>query len=191
MAMFTDLCPLTRETTILDVGGTPDLWSLIPEKPRVTMLNRGRSYDRLPSHLTSIDGDARALDFPDGSFDIVFSNSVIEHVGNWEDQMRCAAEMRRVGRAYYVQTPNLLFPVEPHVFALGVHWLPMAIRRRVVRWASLWGLRDRPTQAQVDAMLDDIRLLSAQDMRTLFPDAEIHRERIGLLTKSLIAVRRG
>ncbi|MEM2045934.1 MAG: class I SAM-dependent methyltransferase, partial [Candidatus Bathyarchaeia archaeon] len=55
-------------------------------------------------------GDARCMPFKDKSFDVVFSNSVIEHVGNYDDQKMCAEEIRRVGKCYFVQTPNFYFP---------------------------------------------------------------------------------
>ena len=68
-----------------------------------------------------------AVDMPgisDGAFDVVFSNSVIEHVETYENQRRMAAEIRRVGRRYFVQTPNRHFPLEPHFLVPGFQLLP-------------------------------------------------------------------
>ena len=75
-------------------------------------------------------GDGRALPFRDEAFDVVFSNSVIEHVGDAASQRRFAREVARVGRAYWVQTPNRWFPVEQHLLTPLVHWLPKSWQRR-------------------------------------------------------------
>ena len=42
---------------------------------------------------------------------------------------------------------------------------------------------------QAKGQWEEINLLSARDLRRLFPDATIHRERMLGLTKSIIAVR--
>jgi SAM-dependent methyltransferase len=119
--------------------------------------------------------DARELPFGDGEFDIAYSNSLIEHVVDPGQRARVAAELRRVGRRYFVQTPNRWFPVEPHALLPFVHYLPRSLGRRL--WSL--GVSDDP--------FDDTRLLTAHELRRLFPDAEIVRERFGPLTKSLVA----
>ena len=119
--------------------------------------------------------DGRALPFADGEFAIAYSNSVIEHVVGPEDRRRFAAELRRVGERYFVQTPNRWFPVEPHALLPLVHYLPRSLGRRLWRL----GVSDDP--------FEDTRLLGAGELRELFPDALIVRERVGPLTKSLIA----
>jgi SAM-dependent methyltransferase len=121
--------------------------------------------------------DARALPFSDGQFDIVYSNSLFEHLPP-ADRERVAAELSRTGRRLFVQTPNRGFPLEPHALLPLVHWLPRSLGRRV------WSL------GVTGEAFDDIQLLNARELRRLFPDAEIVRERVGPLTKSLIAVRR-
>src|SRR5215471_15708696 len=110
MERFLRTFHITPETTILDIGGTPDCWELIAERPRVTLLNTPRAKEDLRGAASWVAGDGRALPFRDRSFDIVFSNSVIEHVGDAASQTRFAAEVARVGRAYWVQTPNRRFP---------------------------------------------------------------------------------
>ena len=119
--------------------------------------------------------DARELPFADREFDIAHSNSLIEHVGDRSDRERVAAELRRVGRRYFVQTPNRGFPIEPHSLLPFVHMLPRRLGRRLWRY----GVSDDP--------FDDTWLLGARELQELFPDAEIVRERFGPLTKSLIA----
>lgn len=119
--------------------------------------------------------DARELPFADGEFDIAHSNSLIEHVGDRRNRERVAAELRRVGRRYFVQTPNRGFPVEPHSLLPLVHMLPRRVGRKLWRF----GVSDDP--------FDDTWLLGTKEMKELFPDAVIVRERFGPLTKSLIA----
>lgn len=77
-----------------------------------------------PSQFSYVQGDGRNLPYTNNEFDIVFSNSVIEHVGTFEDQKRFAEEIRRVAKSYWVQTPNRHFPVETHLIAPFIHFLP-------------------------------------------------------------------
>lgn len=183
--------PIDAATTILDVGGTPLNWSFLPAAPQVTLLNLAPADDRgLPPNLRRVQGDGRSLPFGDGSFDICFSNSTIEHVGSYAEQERLAQEILRVGRGVYVQTPARSFPFEPHWYALFVHWLPRALQRRILRWVSGYGLARRPDRETVEALVDEYRLLSLREMRRLFPGCEIRRERFGGLTKAYVAVRR-
>ena len=106
---------VSEETRILDVGGTPANWLLTDVRPRVTLLNMPRGQERDEASFTFVSGDGCQLPFRDQSFEIVFSNSVIEHVGTPDQQRRFAHEIQRVGRRYWVQTPNRRFPVEPHL----------------------------------------------------------------------------
>jgi hypothetical protein len=186
---------VTNETRILDVGGTPFNWLLLDVRPRITIVNMPRAREAFDEHFTCVFADGRALPFADHSFDIVFSNSVIEHVGDGESQRQFAEEITRVGRAYWVQTPNRMFPVEPHLLTPFLHFLPAAWQRRIARKFTVWALIERPSpdrwEFYIEHYLRDIRLLDAADLQRLFPGAEIVRERLGGLTKALIAVRRG
>jgi hypothetical protein len=100
----------------------------------------------------------------------VFSNSVIEHVPNHES---FAKELQRVGRKYYVQTPNKAFPFEPHVLTPLVNYLPKRWQKKVFRNFTLWGLLSRPNQQFVNNMVDEISLLNPAEMRKLFPKGTV------------------
>ncbi len=178
-------------TSILDAGGTAYNWQLLDSNARVTLLNLElpNGADALPPQLVAIVGDATSLEFEDKSFDIGFSNSVIEHLGSRDRQAEFAAEIRRVARGMWVQTPARSFPVEPHLLALFVHYLPQSWQRRLVRRFTLWGWISRPSQERIDRFLRDTRLLNYAEMRELFPDCTIRRERFLGLTKAYIAVR--
>src|SRR3954453_7775233 len=182
---------ITPRTRILDIGGTPDCWELIAERPRVTLLNTPRAKDDLRGAASWVAGDGRALPFPDQAFDIVFSNSVIEHVGDAASQERFAREVARVGRAYWVQTPNRWFPIEQHLLTPIVHWLPKSWQRAIVLrftvWAAVMRVSADRRQFYVEHYLSDVKLLSASELRRLFPSARVIRERLCGWTKSLIA----
>jgi SAM-dependent methyltransferase len=177
---------LTPHTRVLDVGGFEFNWLLLPELPQLTIINLSTPSERHPG-VTWLVADGRYLPFKDKTFEIVYSNSVIEHLSNRENQHLFASECRRVGAHYYVQTPNKWFPIEPHLLAPFVHWLPKPAQRRLLRHFTIWGLLTKPSQQRCDELLEEICLLDDQALRRLFPDAEIWRERMLGLTKSLMA----
>lgn len=188
------------EVSILDVGGRETYWMALPLKflkeneVRITILN-------LPSDLagddseifTHAEGDACEMGrYPNDSFDIVHSNSVIEHVGDWSRIKAFANETRRLAPRLFVQTPYFWFPIEPHFIKLAHHWLPKSLR------ASMWmrfkmGERERAdnideAMCQLD---DEPYLLDMRMFKFLFPDCQIIRERILIFTKSMVAFREG
>src|SRR5437016_4823503 len=185
MKLFVDRFVVPDRMTILDIGGTPEIWGQCSAHPRVTFLNRSITWP--PSGFNRICGDATALPFASGTFDIAFSNSVIEHLENWPNQQKMADEIRRVARSYFVQTPNFWFPIEPHYLAPCVHYVPRSIRPFIVRWLTPRGWIAGVTRKQAIEMVEEISLLTEKQMRTLFPDAAIYREKFAGLTKSIIA----
>jgi SAM-dependent methyltransferase len=122
-----------------------------------------------------VQGDpAEGLPFADGEFDLVYCNSVIEHVP-LERRKAFAAELRRVGRGWYVQTPAWSFPIEPHALLPGAHWLP-------VRWRKhYWKLG-------AAGSWEDISLLRKSELEELF-GGPVFGERMGRFVKSWISVR--
>lgn len=179
---------LTPQARVLDVGGAWYNWSLLSQQPRLTVLNLEVPRER-NQQATWLVADARYLPFRDRSFEVVYSNSVIEHLENVINQRLFAAEFHRVGQRYYVQTPNKYFPIEPHLLTPFIHWLPRKLQRRMLRNMTIWGMINRPTQQRCDEFMREIHLLNETEMRRLFPDAQIWRERILGITKSIIAVR--
>jgi hypothetical protein len=179
---------------ILDIGGEPQYWANVADILgqrccHITLLNR-RVYGVDDAQFASIIGDACDLNsYPDMSFDLVHSNSVLEHVGRWQAMQAMAREVRRLAPRYFVQTPYFWFPIEPHCMTAFLHWLPesvrlsMLMRRPRGHWGQATDVETAMRQIQ-SAVLLDYRMLA-----TLFPDASIHRERCFGLTKSLIAVR--
>lgn len=181
----------TDATRVLDVGGTPFNWQFLSVKPSVVLLNliAGDDSAAASGQFTFVRGDARDLPYGAGEFDVVYSNSVIEHLGTFEAQQRMAGEVRRVGRKVWVQTPARGFPLEPHLLTPLVHWLPSSARRRLLRNFSVWGWLRRPSREEVDTVVNELRLLSRKEMRALFPDCRVVTERFLGLPKAYIAVR--
>ncbi len=167
---------IQEETTILDVGGMPYYWQEFPVKAQVTCLNLYRQDSRGMDTIRQEVYDGEAFPFADQSFDVVHSNSVLEHVGDEQAQRRFAAEIQRVGKRYWVQTPNFFMPFEPHAQFPGYQFLPKKIKAYI---AKRWKKVGYPPQE-----LLAIKLLTRSRLARLFPEGRIWRERFLLWTKS-------
>jgi hypothetical protein len=177
---------------ILDVGGTIFNWKLIDYKNDVVLLNLSapKNIDiELPSNFSFVVGDGTALQYGDKEYDICFSNSVVEHVGSLEKQKMFAQEVCRVGKRIWIQTPAKSFFLEPHYITPFIHWLPKHYQKRLLRNFSIWGLITRPTQQYIDDTVDQTRLLTFEEIRDLFPDCTIRRERFLFMTKAYLIIR--
>jgi len=162
----------------------------LPNDVRITLLNL--RFDEQPAlpDISYVIGDARKMDmFVDREFDLCFSNSVIEHISTLRDQFSAAQEIRRVAKGYFVQTPNRFFPLEPHFLVLGWQFAPVAIRARLLQRFDLGWMKRVEDLALARAAVESIRLLSERELKSLFPDGEIYREKCGPLTKSMVASR--
>jgi Methyltransferase domain len=182
-----------QRCSILDIGGTVSYWStygpeLDPETVDITVVN----IDADEGHFHGIKviaADACDLKrFNDFSFDIVHSNSVIEHVGRWRNMERMASEVRRLAPKYFVQTPYFWFPIEPHARFPALHWMPEAWRYRILmnRSCGYWQ-QQKDLGGAMEAVQSAV-LLDRRQMQYLFPDSAIVAERVFGLTKSLIAI---
>jgi hypothetical protein len=182
-----------RPVRILDIGGTNSFWEhrgwAGRDDVHVVLVN----LDAEECKHANIDpraGDATDLsEFPNGSFDVVFSNSVIEHLVTFDRQVAMAAEVRRLAHVYWVQTPNFWFPVEPHFLTPAWHWLPVSTRVALLK-RRRWGWRGPcPHEEDARAAVREIRLMRRGELRRLFPGAELRPEKIGPLVKSFVAVQ--
>ena len=187
------IADLPRPLSILDVGGTEKIWESVglagDPTVRVTLVNV-EPVQTTHSNIQFVLADARDLkQFADGYFDVIYSNSLIEHVGKFKDMKRMANEVRRVGKRYFVQTPNLYFPIEPHFLFPLFQFMPRAVRISLARFLDLGWIGRQPTWNAAQEAVDSINLLSIRQMHELFPDATIKREMLFGFTKSLIAYR--
>jgi hypothetical protein len=181
---------LPRPITILDVGGTARFWETvgyIKDDTNILLFNT-KAFPAKYANMTSVAGDATAMpEYRDKEFSIVFSNSVIEHLGSFEDQQKMAEEIRRVGQRYYVQTPNRYFPIEPHVLIPFFQFYPLRLKIFIVtHFKTPWGW-EIPDKARATRHISSIRLMSERELRQLFPGAKIYREKFMGLTKSITA----
>ena len=188
MERFLKMMSPKPNATILDVGGYPSTWESLPIKAQVTTLNI-HPAEPVPPVVRTIVGDGCNLPYNEKAFDIVFSNSVIEHLGSFERQVAFANEASRVGKALWIQTPARSFFIEPHLLAPFIHYLPKSVQKRLLRYFTLWGTFGKPTREEVDAFLSEVRLLSKSELCELFPDCRIIHERFAGLTKSFVAIR--
>lgn len=183
---------LKRPLNVLDVGGTPGFWESMRSAAlgdvQVTLLNLQSERVSGPK-FESVAGDARDLSrYHDRAYDVVFSNSVIEHLGpSFADQQLMANEIRRVGKRFFVQTPNRYFPIEPHFLTPGFQFLPVPVRVWAVTHFDVGWYPRFANRAAAQREVESISLLTENQFRTLFPGAEIYKEKILGLTKSFIA----
>jgi SAM-dependent methyltransferase len=167
---FFTLTRIEADARVLDVGcGQLGLRALEPSL-EITGVDL-RERPEYPGPFVRADA-AAGLPFADGEFDLVYCSSVIEHVPP-ERRSRFAAEIRRVGRGWFVQTPAFSFPVEPHSLLPAAHWLPVSLRRRYWRLGAAGGW-------------EEISLLRREQMEALFGPARA--ERFGPLVKSWVCV---
>ncbi|GHB40311.1 class I SAM-dependent methyltransferase [Mongoliitalea lutea] len=179
-----------KKISILDVGGTAYFWEdkniFQSGRIEITLLNI-TVESNLPKGMRSVAGDATQMpEFDTDSFDLVFSNSVIEHLYTWENQLKMAKECMRVGKYYFIQTPNKHFPIEAHYVLPFVQYIPKSWTFAVLTKTKLSrGMRWSSIDAQ--QYLDEIRLLSFAEMKNLFPGSNIYLEKFFGLNKSLTA----
>jgi len=170
---FQKLMAVNKNSSILDVGGTFDFWKDL-DFENVTIINviAEKSNDKIKSIIYG----GGHMPFNDYEFDVVFSNSVIEHVGDFCDQKLFATEVQRVSKRYFLQTPSFWFPYEPHAMIPFFQFIPSNLK--------MWLRAVYPKSTYPIEELLSIRLLTKRELKYLFPDATIITERMFLLPKS-------
>lgn len=190
MMKFVEAFRPRADQTILDVGGSAYNWDLVNFQGPVVMLNIDPVIAApCRPNMQFVVGDGTALNYEDNAFDIVFSNSVIEHVGGPEKQRKFAAELCRVGKRVFLQTPAKSFWLEPHYVTPFIHYLPPAWQKKLLKNFSVWGWIARPSQDYVDRFVDETTLLGHRDLQRLFPACKIYRERFLFMTKSYVVIK--
>jgi hypothetical protein len=195
--------PNLEDMGVVDLGGEAQTWIEAQVRPReVVLLNipwMARSQqERLDEQglgwIRAVGGDAcdPPAELTEQRCDLVFSNSVIEHVGGHQRRAAFADAVHRLAPHHWVQTPNRYFPIEPHWLFPGFQFLPARGRAEVQRrWPVGHFAALRGKQDDRDRMRDvlEVELVSKSELRWYFPDSEILAERVGPMTKSWIVVR--
>jgi hypothetical protein len=183
---------LSRPVSILDIGGTQSYWDMMnftDGQVKITLLNLETQPTSGPGFV-SVAGDATDLSaYTDGSFDIVYSNSVIEHLFTKEAQIKMANEIQRVGKNYFIQTPNYYFPIEPHWVFPFFQFLPFSWRVWMTRRFNLGHIGRISDAAKALKQVKEIQLLTDKEMSSLFPSSKLYREKFIGLTKSLVVYK--
>ena len=191
----------SRKTSvrILDIGGRRHYWELLGADYlvacdiHITIVNLPSEarLDENSDRITVTTGNGCDLhEYADHSFDIVHSNSTIEHLGSWQNMERFAHEVRRLAPSYFVQTPYFWFPIEPHYVTPFIHWLPETWRANMLMRTTLGNYPRARTFDEALVMVRDASLLDIAKMKRLFPDARLRFEFLGPLPpKSLIAIK--
>ncbi len=193
--LTTEFFPDFDSLDIVDLGGTVDAWMRAPVRPRsVTVLNLLEPGESHVDWIRPVTGDAcdaasvLQQELGRHRFDMVFSNAVLEHVGGHSQRAKFAASTTALSDKYWIQTPYRYFPLEPHWLFPGMQFLPLALRAKV---AKAWPLGHTPPATGQEALSSVLwtELIGVVELRALYPSAKIVHERIGGLTKSIIAVR--
>lgn len=182
---------------IVDIGGTQTYWGIVPRQyldqhnVNLTIINLpGAALPADNGPFQFVEGDGCDLrDFADQSFHIAHSNSVLEHVGDWQRMNQFAKELSRVSQNYFVQTPNYWFPIEPHCMTPFFHWLPKPTRIWLVSHFQLGHWNKARSIDEAMQTVESARLLSRKMFQELFADAHVRTERVLWLSKSFIAIK--
>lgn len=184
--------PELDQMRVVDLGGDIRAWRLAPVQPReLVLLNRfAQSAVEGSGSVKAVVGDACSppAQLRGERFDLVYSNSVLEHVGGHDRRLAFAASVHELGDAHWIQTPYRYFPLEPHWLCPGLQFLPVRARAEVtLRW-PLGGYSAVRELDQAVRWVLATELVSLTEMHHLFPTSVIWRERFMGLTKSLVAV---
>ncbi|GAB2728020.1 class I SAM-dependent methyltransferase [Streptomyces bullii] len=184
--------PDLPEMRVLDLGGTPASWRGAPVRPAqvVTVNLDPHTAREAEPGITAVVADACGPCLPGRfsaeRFDLVYSNSVLEHVGGHYRRRQFTDTVHAQGTHHWIQTPYRYFPVEPHWLFPGLQWLPFRARVAVSQYWPLGHIR-RAGRADAVRDVQEVELLSVTEMRSYFPASDIWIERFAGLPKSLVA----
>lgn len=178
---------------VLDIGGDMGYWKAMEwSNPGSTIyilnLESWKQAVPIPEGFVAVTGNALDLPYQPGDFDLIFSNSVIEHVGSRENQQKFAAEVKRLSDRYIIQTPSQWFPLEPHSLIPFFQFIPHRLRARLI---MLFDINYFPKKKSYEEALEVSRgtmMLTKRQFKQLFPDAKIVVEKLFGIPKSYTAI---
>ena len=179
---------------ILDIGGDIQYWKNIGWQHPACKIHLLNLYEsKVPENEThqfsSSVGNGLSLEYKKGEVDLIFSNSVIEHVGSYENQQIFAGELRRVSDKYIVQTPSIWFPLEPHSLIPLFQFLPHPIRALLIMTFNINYFPKAKTYKAAIKVSHSTLMFTHKRFKQLFPEAEIQVERFLGIPKSYTAIK--
>ncbi len=180
------------EIKILDVGGSSYFWdemrNSLKKSYQLVIVNLNKEEIGV-GECQKIVGDGKTLSFiKDKSFDVVVSNSVIEHLGTFNQQREMAENIKRVGKYHFIQTPAFIFPFEPHFLFPFFHWLPKWLRILLVQNFDLGWFMKLKSKEDAQTLVNSIRILKKKELKRFFRNSQIISERLWFFTKSYLVI---
>ncbi len=183
------IAKLPKPIRILDVGGTQLFWEVRgfhnDKDFQITILNLHKEESSY-KNIDSVIGNACDLsEFMENEFDVVFSNSVIEHLYSYENQVLMAKETVRVGKYHFIQTPNRYFLIEPHFLLPLFQFFPQTIKLFILTKTKLSKGRKMDRELATNR-IKELRLLSISELRKIYPNSSIYKEKFFGMNKSFV-----
>jgi hypothetical protein len=183
---------------LLDIGGTIDYWEMnaryVPDglisNIDIVNLPPAQETTRKTNGMTLNAYIGDALDsstLRQKQYDVVYSNSVIEHVGNLRSQHQMAAIIQDTGKYYWIQTPAKSFPIEPHFYFPFFPYLPLGLRAFLHQRFTMGFVDKEPDWIQARIECEDTRILTGRELRHIFKGCELVKERVFGMCKSYTA----
>lgn len=178
---------------ILDIGGEYAYWKNLgwqTEHCTIHLLNLpGKNQQKDIQGFCFISGNAINLPYHPGEVDLIFSNSVIEHVGSLENQQKFALEVKRVCKRYIIQTPSFWFPLEPHSLIPFFQFIPHALRSWLIMWFNINYFPKAASYSEAMVVSKSTLMFTKLGFKKLFPEAEIYVEKLFGIPKSYTAIK--
>ncbi|MBC7900225.1 MAG: methyltransferase domain-containing protein [Saprospiraceae bacterium] len=160
------------EMSVLDVGYSANEMSETdnfiekfypyPQMLTALGLEDPANFRKMYPQVECLQYDGTRFPFEDQSFDVCWSNAVIEHVGTREQQLNFIRETKRVAKRVFFTTPNRYFPVEVHTRTPLLHLMPKSVFESYLRFIGKgW------------ATGSYMNLLSSGEIKTLLQEANI------------------
>ncbi|MBK8980849.1 MAG: class I SAM-dependent methyltransferase [Ignavibacteria bacterium] len=182
---------IPKPLRILDLGGSEYFWRNLNlvnlNDLRILLVNTEFQDVNKYSNMDFLEKDVKDLsEFGDKEFDIVHSNSLIEHISSAGDQKKLAEEIVRIGKHYFIQTPNYFFPFEPHFMFPFFQFLPHKKKVDMIMKKDLGWYKRETDFRKADELASSVRLLKKKELKNYFKGAKIYSEKYFLFTKSFI-----
>lgn len=190
---FLEYCKdLKKPLKIIDLGGSDYYWKHLNMTDNadfeILILNNEIQNTESFSNITFMKKDVRNLDFiKDKEYDLVYSNSLIEHLNSFEEQKKLANEIKRIGKRFFIQTPNYYFPVEPHFLFPFFQFLSVKMKTKLISNYKLGWYERQTDPFKAEELAKSIRLLKENELKDIFSGCKIYKEKYFQLTKSFIA----